>query len=399
MGLLVSRSGFPTITAGQLIPMRSTSANGISVGPDTALRMSAVWAAVHGRADLISQCPPERKRTTLAGSQTLPPTPFLEDPDGSGRGFDDWLYAGQTALDRGGNNIGVITARDGLGFPARVELVDVAATSVEVGGVGRRITRWKIGGEHYDPQQVWHERQYVVPGVPLGLSPVAYAAWTVGGYLSAQKFGLDWFTSGGLPTVHLKNTEAPLSAKQSSRAKRRFVASQADRSPFVSGSDWEIDVLSVQANESQFLETMGAGVADIARFFRLPADTLEGATQKGTVVYANISQRSVYLLQMFLGGSIKRRERALSATLPKPQTVSLDTDVLMRLDPATLVEVQRVEIESGTLAPSEARADRNRPPLTDEQKAEIEAFHQLKLTPPVNPLDKHVKPPSEGATI
>jgi HK97 family phage portal protein len=338
------------------------------------VRMSAVWAAVHGRADLISQCPPEVKRDTREGSIDLPLTPFLLDPDGTGRGFDDWMYAGQASLDRQGNNVGLITARDGLGLTSRVELVDLNATSVQAAGVGRNITKWKIGGEWYDAADVWHERQYVVPGVPLGLSPIAYAAWTIGGYLSAQQFGLEWFTSGGIPPVHLKNTEGSLTTKQSNRAKRKFQATQQQRTPFVSGSDWEIDVLSVQPNESQFLETMGAGITDIARFFRMPADVLEGATQKGTVVYANISQRSVYLLQMFLGGSIKRRERMLSTTLPKPRNVHLDTDVLMRLDPMTLVQVQAAEIANHTLAPSEARADRNRPPLTPEQMAEFETI-------------------------
>jgi hypothetical protein len=124
----------------------------------------------------------------------------------------------------------------------------------------------------------------------------------------------------------------------------------------------------------------------------MPADVLDGATTKGTVVYANISQRSVYLLQMFLGGSIKRRERALSSTLPKPQTIHLDTDVLMRLDPATLVAVQGTEIANHTLAPSEARADRNRPPFTPEQLAEFD-----QLAPPAPVVMPADAVPTEGA--
>lgn len=392
---LLKRTAGPSMN---LIPPRPSIAGNVAVSSDTAMRMSAVWAAVMGRADLISQCPPEIKRDTREGAVDLPLTPFFLDPDGSGRGFDDWMFAGQAALDRGGNNVGLVTARDGLGLVSQVELVDMNATSLKAAGVGRRITKWKIGSTWYDPSEVWHERQYVVPGVPLGLSPIAYAAWTIGGYLSAQQFGLEWFTSGGIPPVHLKNVETTLTTKQSNRAKRKFQATQVERTPFVSGNDWEIDVLSVQPNESQFLETMGAGITDIARFFRMPADVLEGATQKGTVVYANISQRSVYLLQMFLGGSIKRRERMLSTTLPKPRNVHLDTGVLMRLDPQTLVAVQAAEIANHTLAPSEARADRNRPPLTPEQLAEFEA-----MTPPVPvfPAGPIVDPnadPTEGAS-
>lgn len=388
MSLLRAQRAGPSMN---LIPPRPSIAGNVAVSSDTAMRMSAVWAAVMGRADLISQCPAEVKRDYAGLSYDMPLSSFLLDPDGSGRGFDDWLFAGQVALDRGGNNVGVVQSRDSLGLVRQVELVDMNATSVQAAGVGRRITRWKIGGTWYTPAEVWHERQYVVPGVPLGLSPIAYAAWTIGGYLSAQQFGLEWFTSGGIPPVHLKNTANELTTKQSNRAKRKFQATQVERTPFVSGNDWEIDILSVQPNESQFLETMGAGISDIARFFRLPADTLDAATTKGTIVYANIAQRSVYLLQMFLGGSIKRRERMLSTTLPKPRNVHLDTDVLMRLDPQTLVAVQGMEIANRTLAPSEGRAARNRPPLTPEQAAE---FAQL-APAPVMPAEPAA--PTEGA--
>jgi hypothetical protein len=105
-------------SSANLIPPRPSPRGNVSVGSDTAMRMSAVWAAVMGRADLISQCPPEVKRDE--GRRGRPAAlPFLLDPDGSGRGFDDWLFAGQVALDRGGNNVGLITGRDGLGLTAR----------------------------------------------------------------------------------------------------------------------------------------------------------------------------------------------------------------------------------------------------------------------------------------
>jgi phage portal protein BeeE len=233
-----------------------------------------------------------------------------------------------------------------------------------------------------------------VPGVPLGLSPIAYAAWTIGGYLSAQQFGLEWFTVGrhpaGAPEEHRDGAD-----DETERTGRSGSSWHAGRAHAVRlRLDWEIDLLSVQPNESQFLETMGAGMADIARFFRMPADVLEGATTKGTVVYANISQRSVYLLQMFLGGSIKRRERMLSTTLPKPRNVHLDTDVLMRLDPQTLVAVQAPRSRT-----TRSRRPRREPTatgrrLTPEQLAEFDQLARARL-PVVMPADAV---PTEGAT-
>ena len=40
----------------------------------------------------------------------------------------------------------------------------------------------------YTADKVWHERQFPVPGLPVGLSPLIYAAWSIGEYLSEQQF-------------------------------------------------------------------------------------------------------------------------------------------------------------------------------------------------------------------
>lgn len=48
-----------------------------------------------------------------------------------------------------------------------------------VRGKGPTITKFVIGGREYEPWEVWHEKQYTVAGCPLGLSPVAFAAWTI----------------------------------------------------------------------------------------------------------------------------------------------------------------------------------------------------------------------------
>lgn len=376
-----------------VVPPRPRSAGTVPVGPDSALRMSAVWAALRLRADLVSSMPVKVGRLLPGGVEVDVPasTPFLKDPAGDGSGLAAWLYATQVDLDRMGNCYGLIKARDALGKPAVVELLPATKVSVTVRGT-QQILSYKVGGTSYDPADIWHERQYVLPGIALGLSPVGYAAWSIGNYLSAQEFALQWFAGGGVPISHLKNTAKTLQSKEADVAKRRFKASQETRDTFVTGSDWEFKNISVAANESQFLETMAHGVGDIARFFGVPGDMLDATTTKGTITYANITQRNLQLLTLHLGPILGRRERALSGTLPEPRFARFDTDTLLRMDPAAMVSAIQTEINSRTLAPSEARKMRNRAPFTPEQLAEFDTLFGSS-TPAVVPA---AEPPGEA---
>lgn len=377
MSLFVNRDLGDTST--QLVPPRTRSYGTTTVSADTAMRSSAVWACVRLRADLLSTLPIDTFRNVGGLQVEVGTSPFLVDPAGDGFGVEDWLYSSQTDLDRSGNVYGVITQRDAVGNPARVEWSPLS--SVVVLGHGPVITGYRIGGKLYDPRDVWHERQFTVPGIPLGLSPIAYAAMSIGGYLSAQQFALDWFGNGSIPSGRLKNANRTINPAEANVVKDRFKAAVAGRDLFVHGSDWEYDALSVAANESQFLETMNYGIQDIARFFGVPGDMIDApAMSSAKITYANITQRNLQLLVINLGPTILRRERALSRALPKPRYVKFNTDAFLRLDPQTRESMLGSMITNRQLAPSEARALDNRAPFTDDQLAEFDRL--FGKTPP-----------------
>lgn len=358
-------------TSTQLTPPRSRSYGTTTISADTALRSSAVWACVRLRADLLSTLPLNTYRMVGKMQVEAGRPAFLDDPAGDGFGIEDWLYSSQIDLDRSGNAFGLIVARDALGNPAMVELEPLSRVSII--GNGPRITGYRIAGKPYEPRDVWHERQFTVPGVPLGLSPIAYAAMSIGGYLSAQQFGLDWFSNGTIPSGRLKNTARTVNPTEATIIKDRYKAAVAARDIFVHGTDWEFNAEQVTANESQFLETMQYGVNDIARFFGVPGDMIDAPTMSSAkITYANITQRHLQFLVMNLSPTIIRRERALSRAIVRPRFVKFDTDAFLRLDPQTLASMLAAQIASRQLAPSEARAIANRMPFTEDQMAEFD---------------------------
>ncbi|MCE7008737.1 phage portal protein [Kibdelosporangium philippinense] len=367
-----------------LIPQRMPSgkAGKVRVTNDTAMRHSAVWACLRLRADLISTMPIDAYRMLGDIQIEVTKPPVLISPGGARVKVHEWMYSSQVDLDRAGNVFGLITARDGLGLPARVELQDLAYTSVQIRD--GEIETYRFRGKTYLPHEVWHEKQFTLAGLPIGLSPTSYAAYTIQQYLSAQQFALDWFGGGAIPAAELKNTAKTITPKESEDIKSRFKATVGPGDVFVHGSDWEYKPLQAIQSDAMWINTQEHGIPDIARFFGCPADLIDAAVSGQSVTYASISQRNLQLLIMNLGPAVFRRETALSDLLPKPRFVKLNSDAIMRMDPETRAKMLGQQIRDRMLAPSEARALQNRQPFTDEQLSEFDRlFGAPKTTPTI----------------
>lgn len=350
---------------------RSTGTGTVAVTEQTALRHSAVWACLRLRANLISSFPLDTFREVAKLQVEVPKPPVLVEPGGAEWDYTDWMYASQVDMDRAGNTIGLITQKNALGLPARIELAPISACRV-VQRKGEAQARYRIDGTEYTRDQVWHERQYVVAGLPVGLSPIAYAAWTLSESLSAQQFALEWFAGGGVPKARLKNVRKTVPGPEAQAIKQRFRSTVEHGDLFVHGADWEYDMIQAQQVGMEWLESRRYGLADVARFFDCPADLIDAAiSAPGTLTYASITQRNLQLLIMHLGPAVQRREKNLSKLMPRPRFAKMNTDALLRMDPETRARVMAEKIKSRIMTPTEARALDNLPPLTPEQEAEF----------------------------
>ncbi|MEU5707884.1 phage portal protein [Streptomyces flaveolus] len=369
-----------------LMQGRERRSQRVHVTNDTALRNAAVWACLRLRADLMSSFPIDVYRYVNGIQVEVPKPPVLVSPGGSEVGMREWMYSTEFDLDRAGNCFGIITERtgvigpDGRGLPGRVDLVELG--SVAVRGKGTTITKFIIDGKEYDPWDVWHEKQYTVAGLPLGLSPVAYAAWTIEETLSAQQFARDWFAGGAVPLAELKNNAKTVDKDAARVARENFRAAVDSSGLFVHGMDWEYKPIQAVASQSSFLEARQYGASDIARFFGVPGDLIDVAVSGSSITYASISQRNLQFLIMNLGPAVGRREDAFSRKLVSgPRFVKLNTDALLRMDPEARARTIGAQITNRVLAPSEARALDNRPPFTEDQLAEFDRLFGSRSVP------------------
>ncbi|MBW4033024.1 MAG: phage portal protein [Acidobacteria bacterium] len=371
-GLAVARAAgdFPQT----LVPPRSASSGVFGsqfITEETARKSSAKWAAIRLRADLVSTTPLQSKRVLPDGSVQIVTDPGLQlDGIGGPIPLEEWLYSSQSDLDETGNTIGVIEERNPYtGRPTWIRLVP--SKSVVVRSRDGQIT-YHIGSQRYDPFDIWHEKQYTLPGSPVGLSPLGYAAMSLGQNLSALQFGLEYFQTSGLPTVQVKNTERTIEAKAAEVVKARYEATMRERGVLVTGKDWDISISQVNADESQFLATLDASNQDIARFFGVPGDVIDVNASGQHVTYANITQRFVALLVLHMAPAFVRREKKFSRDLlPNKVFAKFDTNALLRLDPTSDAALQAVLVAARIQTPDQARAHYEWSPYTPEQLAQI----------------------------
>jgi HK97 family phage portal protein len=383
--------------ASELYPRRLPMATGRPlVTADTGLKHSAVWACIRLRNDLISTLPIDVFRKVNLGNgpvQVECPVPSVLVTPGGVEGsitgpsvpqilWPEWCYSSGVELDRTGNSIGLIREKDGNGMPVRIDLQ--ASSDCGFRGVGSQITKYRIGNKWYDPPDIWHERQFTVSGIPIGLSPIMYAATAIGQYMAVEEFATEWFASGAIPRARLKNTARTIPPGEAQKVKDAWRASLAFGEPFVHGSDWEYDMLQAQAASNDWIEAKNFSINDIGRFFGVPGDLIDAVMKSGTrITYQNITQRNLQFLIMHLGPSIIRREKSLSCLLLRPRYVKLNTDAILRMDPATRAAMLKTQIDSRILAPSEARELDNRPPFTESQLKEFDRFWPPKVSPPI----------------
>lgn len=366
------------------VPLRSRFGGRVSAS--RAMKVSAVWAACRLRSNLISSFPVDVFKAARQGDvpRSMPTPSVLVSPSewapGQPMTVADWLYASQMDLDRHGNAIGIIAARDGNGLPRVIDLVP--AETVIVKHRGGRIDEYLIDFRVYRPDQIWHERQYIVAGIPMGLSPIAHAAFSLEAHTSAEEFALDWFHSGATPSALLRNEAKTLKPDESEKIKHRFLANTRNGDPVVVGKDWTYTAISATAKTSQFLERIGASTVEIARFFDVPADMIDAGIPGSSITYANMTQRNTQLLITSIGPAVKRREDALSRLTLSDRYVKLNTDALLRMDPQTRSDVLLAKKAARVYTTSEVRALDNMPPLTPAQLDEIAADAALVMSQP-----------------
>lgn len=350
--------------------------------PEGAMRQNAVWACVNRIALSLAMLKPAAYRGDGIGVGTarrLPNPQILTKPGSDARMFA-FTYMSWVSLLLRGNVYGLILDRDKLGYPTQIELQH--PDEIRVKRLQGGEYEYRLRNKVIDPSTVWHEAIHRMPGARVGMSVIQYAAKTIMTDQAAETFGLSWFEDGAHPSGLLVNSEAKMiDAKDSAALKRRFMAATGrSREPVVMSGGWDYKPIQISPNESQFLETMKFSDSRICRFFGIQPEIVGCASEGSSITYANVESRSLDFLTYTISPWLDTWEEALGDLLPGGQYVKCTTAPLLRTDLLTRWKAYHMMIGSRAFTQDEVRAMEDVPPLTDEQKAEIDA---MPVPPPI----------------
>jgi HK97 family phage portal protein len=332
-----------------------------------------VWACVDLLSELVSTLPVDEFRRVDGGpAVALPPSMLLTDPAGDGSGFEVWCRQVMTSLLLRGNAFGLVSELDDSMWPTRLNVLHPDRVSLRrelnFGEVvwlvdNKPVDKWPAG-------PLWHLQAYSSPGSPVGLSPIRYAAETIGLGLATRKFGAQWFGDGAHPTAVLES-EYPIDEEQAKVLKQRvYDALHGGRGALIMGAGTTLKPMQVSPDESQFLETTQANVADVARYFRVPPETIGGKAADG-LTYANQEQRGIALLTYTLNPWLVRLERSLSRLRARPRFVKFNADALLRVDLLSRYKAHDISIRGGFASPDERRRLEDLPPIPGGKGAQF----------------------------
>lgn len=352
-----------------------------------AYQQIAVWSSIDLIASVASQLPLDTFRKMPDGTNKNIGNPkIIEDPDGTGHGAQDWVYQYLGSKLGRGNTYGrQAIGADGL--PTQTVLYhpdDVDGRRDPVTGE----VKWRVNYKEVPASQVWHRRSYPVAGRLLGTSPIGVHATTIGLGISSTRFGAQFFTDGAIPSALLTNEETPIDGKVAAEVKSRWMAAiYGTREPAVMGKGWKYAQISLAPEESQFLETNKYTQAQCARIFGPNVAEILGYETGGSMTYANVVDRSMDFLKYTLNRHLRDLESTMSAWLPRGQFVKVNRGALLETDLLSRFKAYGMAIGGHFMAPSEARSFEDWAPMSEDQKAELEAMPM----PTLNPLKESPK--------
>ena len=160
----------------------------------------------------------------------------------------------------------------------------------------------------------------------------------------------------------------------------------------VAGDGLKYEAMTIPAQQAQLIEQLRWTVEDVARCFHVPLHKIASDTG---VKFNNMAAMNQDYYSQCLQEIIESIELLLDEGLgltggPQTLGVELDLEGLLRMDPVQRADVNQKGIAAGYLAPNEARATENLPPVTGGEEPMMQQQNF--------PLSVLAKQPAPGST-
>lgn len=353
----IGRNIFDSMGNG-LEPLPAYKIGAISINTDTAMKFTAVFAAIRLRSETVASLPKTVFEITPSGRVDARKHAVYKlikyRPNGFMNVFTFWEYV-NSCLDGWGNSF-VIIKRDQWYNPT--ELIPVHPRLVNV--VFRNARKWYIiaGTQFFDgtyaDEDILHFFSLSKDGIK-GVNPIVYNSAAISTGISAQDFGNEFFAQGGNIKSVLE-TDKTLGDKEFSNFLKSFNASKNFGTPILD-QGVKYKAVGIAPEAAQMLQTRTFALQDIARIFNVPPHLLSDLSH---ATFSNIEHQDIQYAKYSVRPAVKRYEQEMDRKLFFEDELGrietkMNLDGLMRGDMTTRANYYQKAVLSGWMSRNEVR--------------------------------------------
>jgi HK97 family phage portal protein len=364
--------------AGVLIDVNGELATraGVTVTIDRAMQLSAVSACVRLLSESIASLPLNVYRRLDGGRRervtSLPECRLLHDEPNQLMTSFTWRETSSAHLLLWGNAYSIILRPDGATPTA---LLPIMPQYVHVLKQANGELAYHVHG-HGLNRLVNQADVLHVPGLAydglLGMSPIKYAAQSIGLALAAESYGAGFFGNSSIPSGFITTT-SKLTTEQARALGQAWSANyggQKSQGTAVLDNGAKFERITMPPEEAQFIETRKFQLADIARWYRVPPHMI-GDLERAT--FANIEHQGLQFVTHTLRPWLVRFEQEITRKLfpsrsdgtPSDLYVEFNVDGLLRGDLKSRYDAYAVGRQWGWLSTNDIRTRENLEPVPD----------------------------------
>jgi HK97 family phage portal protein len=211
--------------------------------------------------------------------------------------------------------------------------------------------------------EVIHDRMSALWHPLVGVSPIYACATSATQGVRIQNNSATFFRNMSRPSGQL-TAPGTISDETAARLKlqfeQNFSANNLGRL-FIGGDGLKYEPWTIPAHDAQLIEQLRWTVEDVARCFHVPnqklgigVPTITNVVALNQDYYAQCLQTRIEAIEELLGHALG---------LPDDMRIELDLDGLLRMDPVSQIDVLQKGVAAAVIAPNEARARLNLPPV------------------------------------
>ena len=190
----------------------------------------------------------------------------------------------------------------------------------------------------------------------VGVDPIVYNAAAIGAGIAAQKYTADYFRTGGAIKGTLE-TEQALGDDDYDRFMAHWKATAGNGETPLLEYGFKYKAINLSPEASQLIQSKVFSIDDIARIFCIPPHML---AELSHATFSNIEQQNIFFGEYSLRPICKRLEKQLELKLFTDKErgkyhVKFDLNGLMRGDASTRANFYTQGINAGWMTPNEAR--------------------------------------------